>query len=116
MIMPKYNFQCDKCNYVVSEVMSISAYRKKKNETIKCQHCDDGVLFQVLNPVRSKVERSKEEMVIEIEEETRKIVNKVLSGDEKAIADVYGTEENTKKSLNPTGFNTKKGSFKRKEG
>ncbi len=95
--MPKYNFQCDKCEYVTSEVMTISEYLKKKEETSECPDCEAGVLFQVLNPVRSKIERRKEELIPQIEEEARKLVEKVKSGDEKAIADVYGDRLNPHK-------------------
>jgi hypothetical protein len=98
--------------------MSIAAYREKKKETIKCPQCDEGVLFQVLNPVRSKVERRKEDLIVEIEDETRKIVNKVLSGDERAIADVYGSEPNAQKSKKQTekselANDKRRGSFSR---
>jgi hypothetical protein len=77
--------------------MSIPEYLKIKNTKNECPVCKAGVLFQKLSPVRNKIERRKEDLLSEIEEDVRKIVQKVDEGDERTISNIYGDSKNTLK-------------------
>jgi len=92
--MPKYNFVCDKCEFERDTYMSISAFIKSKNQKIKCEDCDVGVLFHRVASITSIVEKSQEQSIMDIQEEVRKTVKKIRDGDRKTIDDVYGDEPN----------------------
>lgn len=94
--MPRYFFECKECGFEIDKTMSIGAYKKFKEEN-ECSECDTGVLLQRLSPVRNKIERKKEEIVAQIEEDVRKTLKKIESGDERTIRDIYGDKANTLK-------------------
>lgn len=97
--MPSYTFQCESCGFIDLKIMSISSYARIKNEKIKCSECNNGVLFQQLAPINSVVERKGEDAIQQIKEDAQKIVEKVKSGDEAAILDVYGHRANPYKKV-----------------
>lgn len=96
--MPRYTFKCSDCEHTEDKNLSISNYLELIKEKIKCVHCDSGVLFQELKPVHGNVEKRKEDLMMESKAEVRKIVEKIKSGDSKAIKDIYGENPNPYKT------------------
>lgn len=92
--MPKYTFGCDSCEHQEVRTMSISDFLKNKDEKKECPQCDAGVLFQKLGRIRNKVDKSSSELIAEIKEDVRKTVEKVKSGDERTIRNIYGDKPN----------------------
>ena len=92
--MPVYNFVCDKCEAVSTEVMSISSFMKQRSNPEECCECSEGKVLVSLSPPTGGIEKRKEDIIQEIEDEVREIVKKVREGDEAAIEDVYGHREN----------------------
>ena len=97
--MAKYNFQCSNCNSTLMLSISVSEFlslKAKKDFNIrKCKECDTETKFvRIFNSTSSKISRSKDEILARTKEEARKIVEKVKSGDTRAIKDVYGEKEN----------------------
>lgn len=88
--MPTYRYGCSKCDFEISKVMSISEFLSSRKSETLCANCKDGQLVQRLSKIHSKIERTKEEQVAQIEEDVRKVVSKVHSGDEETIRKVYG--------------------------
>ena len=93
--MAKYNFKCEKCNTADAITMSISDYLSLDNKDVlydkKCRKCDAVSKFiRIFNPSSSKISKGKEEILKEVKEDARKIVNKIKLGDTRAISDVYG--------------------------
>ncbi len=74
--------------------MSISDFVKNKNETKECPGCNAGVLLQKLGRIRNRVDRDSSEIIAEIKEDVRKTVDKIKSGDERTIRNIYGDTKN----------------------
>jgi len=96
--MPKYNFECDKCDNMDIAFMSIHEFIKDKTKNKKCKNCQNGVLYHKIVDINSVIEKSKDQILIESEEEVRKTVDKVRVGDRKAIRDIYGDKPNPYKN------------------
>lgn len=92
--MPVYNFMCKNCSNTFVEAMSISKFMKLRNNPNECSECSNGEMVASLSPPTGKIEKRKEDIIQDIEEEVREIVKKVREGDEATIADVYGHREN----------------------
>lgn len=92
--MPKYIYICDNCMSEKNIYMSISDFLKNKSIKIKCLECDSGVLFYRPSRISSKVDRDAIEIKEQIREDVINTVNKVKSGDSKAIRDIYGDRKN----------------------
>ena len=93
--MAKYNFKCEKCDAAAAITMSISDYLSLDNKNMlydqKCRKCDAVSRFiRIFNPSSSKISKGKEEILKEVKEDARKIVNKIRLGDTRTISDVYG--------------------------
>lgn len=86
--MPTYEFECQakKCG-VVSEVVQ-SIY----DEPIKkCPECKRGKVIKLISlPARPVVPGDPRDEYQKVKLEAKKIAQKIIKGDEKAIADVYG--------------------------
>lgn len=92
--MPKYNFVCDKCSEATIKFWSIPEFIESKSEKIKCEQCDNGVLFHKITAISSQVEKSQDQTLMDIQEEVRKTVEKIKSGNQKTVDDVYGDKPN----------------------
>lgn len=92
--MPTYTFKCNVCDFLVIRSYPVSHYLKIKKDKIKCEKCDDGVLSQQVLLVNSSIEKSQDILAMDSKEEVRKIVDKVRSGDLRAIEDIYGDRPN----------------------
>ena len=92
--MPVYNFICSKCEYKNTETMTISKFMEARKNPSKCAECSEGEIVASLSPPTGRIEKRKEDIVKEIEEEVREIVKKVNEGDEATIEDIYGHREN----------------------
>lgn len=94
--MPTYNIKCIECenNQVIS--CSISDFQfsnKNKFKNIDCKKCGNSNFIRIYDTISSKISRSSHEIVEKMKEEARSIVEKVRSGDQHAIRDVYGEGE-----------------------
>lgn len=94
--MPNYNLICKKCNSVMELSCSISdfQYSNKNNfENIFCKSCNANSFERIYGSISGKISRSSQEIVQQVREDARKLVEKVKSGDQHAIRDVYGEGE-----------------------
>jgi hypothetical protein len=96
-IMPIYNFKCNECNNIIQENMSISIFLSKRDDIRACESCNSGAMLLSLSPPNGRVEKRKEDILMDIEEELRDIVKRVRDGDEATIEDVYGHRVNPHK-------------------
>ena len=96
--MPKYTFKCDNCGAITHKSLSIAAFFESKEKKFKCEECKDGVLSQQIVTVNTTVEKSRDQIIMETKEEVRKTVEKVITGDKKAINDIYGDKPNQYKN------------------
>jgi len=95
--MAIYNFKCSSCSNIKSFSVPITEYAELnlKNASIGlyCDGCGKASrLTRVFDVSSSKIERDKEEMMRQIKEETRKIVQSVRDGNTNAIRNIYGEE------------------------
>lgn len=92
--MPKYTFKCENCLDVAERSLSIPKFLKIKADGIPCDQCSEGTLVHQVVNVTSKIEKSKEQMIMESQEEVRKTIDKIRAGDSRTINDVYGDRPN----------------------
>jgi putative FmdB family regulatory protein len=92
--MPNYTYACDSCQKYIEKFFSISEFLETKSKIIKCEECGDGNLIHKVNSVTAKVEKSNDQIILDIQEEVRKTVNKINNGDQRLIEDVYGDRAN----------------------
>jgi hypothetical protein len=92
--MPIYNFICKKCSFFETQMMSIDLFLVQRETKRLCPECKDGFLSQKIKSVNSEVEKDKERFIMEMQDDIRKTVEKIRSGDEKAISDIYGETAN----------------------
>jgi hypothetical protein len=95
--MARYNFKCSNCGSTEILVISIpdflSLKTKDEFDHRKCDECDAVSKFvRIFSSTSSKISRGKDEILVQTKEEARKIVEKIKSGDMRAIRDVYGEE------------------------
>lgn len=95
--MAKYNFKCNKCGYLEELNIAMNKFVQLKKESFfderKCENCNQTSSFtQIFGALSSKISKDRQQIVAEIQDEARKIANKVKSGDEKAIRNIYGEE------------------------
>jgi len=96
--MAKYVFNCETCGSEKNFNMSISDFQKKKKEqyfnSLLCPKCDQSTSFsQKFKNLSSKIKLDKQTLVETILDDSRKIAEKVRSGDQKAIRDIYGEDK-----------------------
>lgn len=97
IMMAEYKFKCKECSLTRTFSMSINKFLLKKREggfkSIHCIACDmDSEFSQVFGTLSSTITRDREELVRDIQDEARAIANKVRSGDQKAIRNIYGED------------------------
>lgn len=93
--MPAYSYLCEDCGGITSFSLSINDFKKisSSNENkLLCSFCSSKKLKRIIKPVSNKVEKRKDEIVQEAKREARAIINKIKSGDQSAIRDVFGEE------------------------
>ncbi len=92
--MPNYNFICQNCQEQKTLNLSINDFIKLKKEILqkKCENCLIGVISIQIGQIIHTIDKSKEQIVLEVKEEVRKTVEKIESGDIKTIMDIYGEE------------------------
>jgi DNA-directed RNA polymerase beta' subunit len=86
--MPKYNFKCSSCGFMQEQYLSMSAFKEIKNDGVKCECGETAMPSASIGNV--KIDRKKEELLMEIKEEVSKIVEKIEKGDPETLRDVYG--------------------------
>ena len=95
--MAVYNFKCEECGARVSLSCSVSKFQQLKQEdffkNMDCDKCLNKQKFlRVFGNTSSKISKDQQRMLEEIREEARKITEKVKSGDQNMIRQVYGEE------------------------
>jgi hypothetical protein len=96
--MPSYSFVCLHCNENLELFLSIPEYLELKKGKVKCKVCDTGFISQKIVSIAATVEKSTDQLILEIQDEVRKTVNKIGKGDHRAIEDVYGDRTNPYKN------------------
>ena len=91
--MPIYNYKCSKCKKLTELEMKISEFLKFKREDRFCSDCIDVKLVQIIHSISNSIERDKEYIIQNAKEEARLIVEKMDSGDEKALIDLCGPQK-----------------------
>jgi hypothetical protein len=92
--MPKYNFLCKDCLHNQENHLTIEQYCNIKNINLFCNSCRSLNLVRSFKNTYSNIDRSAEDILADIKDEVRSVVNKVNSGDISAISEVYGEEVN----------------------
>ena len=92
--MPKYNFLCKDCLHNQENHLTIEQYRNIKNINLFCNSCRSLNLVRSFKNTYSNIDRSAEEILADIKDEVRSVVNKVNSGDISTISEIYGEEVN----------------------
>ena len=87
--MPNYVFKCLACHHVDTISMEIKDFLEKR-DGISCPTCKNVAMKQQIGKINSKIERKKGEILPILQEEARKIVKKIESGDEREITKIYG--------------------------
>ena len=93
--MAKYNYKCSKCDSTELYVLSVANFLAFKSNNYfdnkKCENCGNITEFiRIFDATSSKISKGKEQILAEVKEDARKIVEKVKSGNTKAILDIYG--------------------------
>ena len=96
--MPKYNFLCKDCLHNQENHLTIEQYRNIKNINLFCNICRSTNLVRSFKNTYSNIDRSAEEILADIRDEVKSVVNKVNSGDISTISEIYGEEVNKLKS------------------
>ena len=94
--MPSYTFVCPQCNREEEKFLSIPEFISLKSK-IKCESCNDKILYHKISSVGTKVEKSNDQIILDIQEEVQKTVNKINNGNQRVIEDVYGDRLNPHK-------------------
>jgi len=91
--MAAYNLLCKECSDQTTIMLSISEFQShNKNNflSLKCKSCGSNNIGRIYGNISSKISRSSEEIVAQVREDARNIVEKIKQGDVHAIRDVYG--------------------------
>lgn len=92
--MPKYNFLCKDCLHNQENQLTIEQYRNIKNINLFCNSCRSSNLVRSFKNTYSNIDRNAEDILADIKDEVRSVVNKVNSGDISTISEIYGEEVN----------------------
>ena len=95
--MATYTYKCNKCETSKNLSFSVKEFLRlsQSNELDKmyCEVCLNNENFiRIFGETCSKISKDKERMLMDIKEDAKKIVNKVKTGDQKMIRQVYGEE------------------------
>jgi len=86
--MPVYTFECQHCEYLFEEYQKISDKPLKK-----CPQCKKNKLLKIISlTARPVVPGDVQDEYMKVKREAKQIAQKIIAGDEKAIADVYGDD------------------------
>ena len=91
--MAAYNLVCKECSDQMTIMLSIAEFQShNKNNflNLNCKSCGSNNIGRIYGNISSKISRSSEEIVAQVREDARNIVEKVKQGDIHAIRDVYG--------------------------
>ena len=83
--MPKFSFKCEKCSndfYLICKALHIN--------TAVCNVCSSSEVKRVYGFLGQNVERDVGETKDIIKKEANKIIEKIKSGDQNAISEIYG--------------------------
>jgi hypothetical protein len=95
--MAVYKFACKKCDSVEIKNFSIVKFKALKEQEPEimfwCKKCDGlSEFIRIFDVSSSKIKRDKEEMMREITEDSRKIVQSIKDGNANIIRNIYGEE------------------------
>ena len=114
---PIYEFEClsPKCGAIFEEYQSLGDPPLKK-----CKVCKRGKVIKIMSvPGRPVIMGNSKDDYIKVKEEARQTAQKIMKGDQEAIADVYGDDAASGKPITRTSKvktldNVKGGVIKRK--
>lgn len=95
--MPVYNYECQSCEYFFEEYQKLSDKPFKK-----CPECKKNKLIKIIAlTARPVVPGDPQDEYMKMKREAKQIAQKIVAGDERAIADIYGenTSDKPKKEL-----------------
>jgi hypothetical protein len=95
--MAKYTFSCNTCNLKKNINMNIKEYRRLKEEkhfeSMPCDQCSSINSFsQLFGNLSSTITKDREQLVRDILDDARAVSEKIRSGDQKAIRNIYGED------------------------
>ena len=93
--MPSYRFSCDECSFEESLSMPISDYLDLKDNNVESSMCNNDCTYGkiiLLSSVSCKVQKNREDVILDAKEGARSIVSKIKSGDLNAIENIYGNK------------------------
>lgn len=95
--MAIYTYKCRACEATVDLSFSIPEFLELSNighfDKMHCSCCSKNEKFiRIFGDTSSKINKDKETLLMDIKEDARKIVDKINSGDENMIRQVYGEE------------------------
>lgn len=95
--MAIYTYKCRKCETTVDLSYSIPEFLKLSSaghfSDMHCVNCSNNEKFiRIFGDTSSKIIKDKETLLMDIKEDARKMVDKIKSGDENMIRQVYGEE------------------------
>lgn len=93
--MPSYKYNCLSCSHNTIFSLKIKDFKELSSlEDFKlfCEKCNSNKLKRIINPGKSKIERTKEDLVKIAKDEARAITNKIREGDQSYIRNIFGDE------------------------
>ena len=94
--MAKYTYICLNKECLLENIFEISVNNFLKNNfKSNCKSCNSET-ERVLHGFQSRFSRTHEEELVSIKEEARIIADKIKSGDQSLIRNIYGEELNNK--------------------
>jgi putative FmdB family regulatory protein len=86
--MPTYEYECSKCEFAFEAVQKLS-----EPPLIKCPACKRKKLIKLISlPAKGVVAQDFHDDMAKIKKEAKQIAQRIIKGDEQAIADVYGSD------------------------
>lgn len=92
--MPYYNYKCEQCNCEEERFLSIKEYLDTPQCCTKCNL----VLKQIVVSPKANVEKSTDQILLEIKEDVQKTVERIRQGDQRTIDDIFGDQPNPYKT------------------
>ena len=93
--MPSYKYSCSSCDHITTFLLKIKDFKKLSSAEdfrLLCEKCHSKNMRRIINPGKSKIERTKEDLVKIAKDEARAITNKIKEGNQSYIRDIFGDE------------------------